>query len=233
VIHLQEAFTSMGGDQATMATGDVVQTLLDRYGQTFAEEAKIDLGRDEPGPLFSLLCLSLLISARISARIAMQAAHALTAEGWSTADRLGAATWEERARVLNDAGYARYDESTSRYLGATAELVLERYDGDLRQLRREADGDRAAMRDALIAFRGIGDVGASFFLREVQVVWDELVPFADDRVLQSAAALHLPQSAAELLALVDDHPSFSHLVAGLVRVGLANDHEAILEAAGH
>lgn len=48
------------------------------------------------------------------------------------------ATWRQRTDVLNRAGYARYDESTSRMLGDTAQLLLDRYRGDLRKLREEA-----------------------------------------------------------------------------------------------
>jgi hypothetical protein len=43
----------------------LVQGVLDRYGQTFAEEAGIRLS-DQPSPLYQLLVLSTLVSARIS-----------------------------------------------------------------------------------------------------------------------------------------------------------------------
>jgi hypothetical protein len=45
----------------------VVAALLDRHGRTYAAEAGIRL-RDAPAPLFQLLCLSLLLSARIRRR---------------------------------------------------------------------------------------------------------------------------------------------------------------------
>jgi hypothetical protein len=110
-------------------------------------------------------------------------------------------------------------------------MVVERYRGDLRCLRLAAAGDRAILRDALIGFTGIGDSGASFFLREVQVTWGELVPFADHRVLDGAAALGLPATPAELRGLVAGSDTFTRLVAGLIRIGLANDHESILDRA--
>lgn len=52
-------------------------------------------------------------------------------------------------------------------------------------------------------FKGIGEVGADIFCREVQSVWDELFPFADARALAAAAHLGLPAAAGELAALVD------------------------------
>jgi len=69
-------------------------------------------------------------------------------------------------RVLNRAGYARYDESTSRMLGDTCALLLERYRGDLRKLREEAGHDPQRERALLKEFKGLGDVGVDIFSRE-------------------------------------------------------------------
>jgi hypothetical protein len=38
-------------------------------------------------------------------------------------------------------------------------------------------------------FKGIGDAGADIFCREVQIVWDELYPFADRKALATASKL--------------------------------------------
>lgn len=216
------------GEARTEAT---VAALLDRHGRTFASEAGIRLGRNTPAPLFQLLCLSLLISARIGADIALAATRALFEAGWTTADKMATATWEQRTKVLNEAGYARYDESTSRYLASTAERLIEHHDGDLRRVRREADGDSDQLRAQLTAFTGIGDVGADVFIREVQTIWHEYGPFVDERTLEIAAGLDLPSSADDLRATVDDVHTFTRLVAALVRTGLAGDHERVLEEA--
>jgi hypothetical protein len=50
--------------------------------------------------------------------------------------------------------------------------------------------------------KGIGQVGASIVLREVQMVWDEVFPFADARVFETARALHLPNDWNHLRQLV-------------------------------
>lgn len=209
----------------------VVATLLARHGRTFSSEAGIRLSRGTPSPLFRLLCLSLLISARIGADVAMAASRALADAGWTTPRKMAEATWEGRTRVLNRSGYARYDESTSRYLAATSERLLHEYDGDLRELRAAADGDLDIARDHLRNFTGIGQVGSDVFLREVQSVWGEFVPFADQRALDSAARLQLPDDAVGLRRLVDDDTMFTRLVAALVRSGLAADHDDLLEEA--
>ncbi len=209
----------------------VVETLLARHGRTFAAEAGIRLRRNTPGPLFQLLCLSLLISARIGAHVAVSASRALKEAGWSTAPKMATATWEARTKALNRSGYARYDERTSRYLGAAAERVLEEYGGDLRELRGAADGDPTVAAEHLEGFTGIGRVGSDVFLREVQLVWTEFVPFADDRALNAAERLGLPDEPSTLRGTVDDDATFTRLVAALVRSGLEKDHDGVVAAA--
>src|ERR671933_105648 len=75
---------------------------------------------------------------------------------WSTARKLDGSTWEQRVRVLNEAGYTRYQERTATMLGDTAAAALERYGGDLRRVRDEAERDPRAERRALQQFKGVG-----------------------------------------------------------------------------
>lgn len=180
--------------------------------------------------LFRLLCAALLFSARISASIAVAAAKALAAEGWTTARKMADASWAARAKILNEAGYARYDEQTSRWLGETAELLLDRYDGDLRQLREEAGRDPGEERRLLKECKGLGDTGVDIFFREVQGAWGELYPFVDERALDGAEALGLGRDPQQLSKLVNPK-EFSCLVAALVRVRLEGDADHIRRAA--
>ena len=209
---------------------DIVAALMERHGRTFSDELGIDLEKGTPSALFRWLCASLLFCARIGSGIALAAARALTENGWTTARKMADATWEERTRVLNRAGYARYDEKTSRMLADTSELLLEKYAGDLRKLRDAAERDPERERTLLMEFKGIGKVGAEIFLREVQTVWTELRPFADEAALKSAESLRLPTDADSLSRLVP-RKDFPRLLAALVRSRLAKDQKAILAAA--
>nr|WP_298372893.1 hypothetical protein [uncultured Halomonas sp.] len=147
----------------------IVTALLECHGRTFAQELGIELKRNTPAPLFRLLCLSLLTSAPLSADTAMQACKALGKAGWTTPAKMAGSTWEKRVKVLNENGYARYDEKTARQLEALTDHLQEAYAGDLRQLREQADGDIKKARRLLKEFKGIGGVGADIFLREVQL----------------------------------------------------------------
>lgn len=208
----------------------VANALLARHGRTFAEELDIDVQSNTPSAIFRLLVAALLFSARISAQLAMQAARALSDQGWTTPEKMAAASWEQRTQILNESGYARYDERTSSMLGDTAQLILDRYQGDLRNLREAAGRDPDEERRLLKEFKGIGDVGVDIFFREVQVAWEELFPFADERARQNAKDLGLPGDPNVLLEIAGKE-DFPKLVAALVRVGLAGDEEQVLEEA--
>lgn len=202
--------------------------LLQQHGRTYAAECQIDLAdsSNRSEALFRLLCAAILFSARIRARTAAAAARALAEQGWTTAQRMAESRWEDRTRTLNQSGYARYDERTATMLGQTAELLLERYDGDLERLRAEAGQDPAQERRLLKACKGLGDVGVDIFFREVQALWEELFPFVDERARQGAERLGLPTDPQDLAGLVDAR-DFPRLVAALVRVELEGDHKQI------
>lgn len=209
----------------------VVEVLLDRHGQTYADQAGIKLA-DQPTPLFRLLCLSLLLSARIGADIGVAACKALADAGWTTPEEMLGSTWEDRAATLNASGYARYDERTATMLGDTSALLIDRYAGDLRGLRDEAERDPTKERRLLQQFSGIGPVGAAIFAREAQLVWDELLPYADDKALSVAERLGLGTDPDALYQQVGgDATQFTALVAALVRAGLRDDVDDIHRAA--
>lgn len=204
-----------------MTTSSTVRTLLQRCGRTYAEDAGIEVA-DKPAALYRLLVLSVLLSTRISADIAVAAARELVSAGMGTPQRMRAATWQERVDALGRARYKRYDESTATALGEGADLMGERYRDDLRRLREEAGRDPGRIRELLTGFPRIGPVGAEIFCREAQSVWPELRPTLDGKALEGARAVGLPDDAdrlAELVAPAD----LVRLASGLVRVGLDSD----------
>jgi hypothetical protein len=204
-----------------MTDRDVLRTLLDLAGTTYAEQAGIRL-RDTPAPLYRLLVLSVLLSTRIRADIAVDAARALADADMGTPDKMAAASWQDRVDALSRAHYRRYDESTATALGEGAELLRREYGGDLRRLRKKADGDPKAVRELLKAFPRLGPVGADIFCREAQLVWPELRPSLDRKVLDGAGRLGLPTDARKLAALVPDD-ELARTAAALVRVALDDD----------
>lgn len=194
----------------------VVKKLLHESGETFAEEAGIVL-KDQPAALFKLLVLANLLSARISSGIALSAARALFEAGGGTARGMSRMTWQERVDALGRGNYVRYDESTASRLGDTAEIVQDKYKGDLRCLAIEAERDTGKAVELLQEFPGIGPTGADIFCREAQAIWPWLRPYIDDQVKKGAERLGLPTDPDELASKVPGK-DLARLTAALVRV---------------
>ncbi|BFO19280.1 endonuclease [Streptomyces sp. KM77-8] len=209
----------------------VVRALVGAHGTTYAEEAGIGL-RDTPQPLYRLLVLAHLLSARIRGSIAVASTRALYEAGLRDPRRMAEAGWQERVDALGRGGYRRYDERTATQLGDGARLLTERWGGDLRRLRKEAHGDAAELRRLLREFPGMGPAGADIFLREVQRVWPEAAPELDAKALQGARRLGLPGDRERLLGLAGrTEPAV--LAAALVRAAIEKDvAEDSLERAG-
>ncbi|MFJ4974420.1 endonuclease [Streptomyces coeruleorubidus] len=199
----------------------VVRELLDAHGRTYADEAGIRL-RDTPQPLYRLLVLAHLLSARIRASVALATARALHEAGLRDPRRMAEADWQERVDALGRGGYRRYDERTATQLGEAAELLNERWGGDLRRLRREADGKVSELRHLLQEFPGIGPAGADIFLREAQGVWPEAAPCLDAKALQGAERLNLPKDTERLVELAGGADP-AVLAAALVRAAVDKD----------
>ncbi|MGW2920200.1 endonuclease [Streptomyces angustmyceticus] len=196
----------------------LAHTLLERHGETFAAQSGIRL-RNTPQPLYQVLVLAGLLSARIRASVAVASARVLFEAGMRTPRRMAAATWQQRVDALGEGGYRRYDERTATQLGDGAALLLDAYGGDLRRMRDEAGGDTAALRGALRKMPGLGPAGCDIFLREVQGVWPELAPYLDAKAVQGAERLGLPGDGRRLARLVgpDDAAAFA---SALVRAAL-------------
>lgn len=193
----------------------VVRDLLEREGETFAEQAGIDL-RDEPGPLWQLLVLTNLLSNRIRSEAAIASARQLWKIGCDSPGGTRGSTWQRRVDALGRGGYRRYDFSTSTRLGKNAEFVRTRWDDDLRRLRDDADGDPRRIEKLLQEFDGIGPAGARIFLRETQGLWPSVAPAVDPKVLDGARSVGLPADA-EMLAELVSPDELPRLCAALVR----------------
>ncbi|NPC96674.1 endonuclease [Nocardioides sp. zg-DK7169] len=194
---------------------ETAQALLARHGTTYAEDAGIRLA-DEPAPLWQLLVLSLLLSARIRSDTAVAAARELFAAGCTTPRGTASTTRSQRVAALGRGHYRRYDERTTTQLGELADTVIEQYAGDLRRLHQRGEDLEADLQQ----FKGIGPAGAAIFCREVQGVWPDLAPYVDPLSAKGAARLGLPTSPDALAGLVDA-ADLPRLVAGCVRAARA------------
>ena len=203
----------------------VVRRLLKVAGTTYAAEAGVRIS-DKPMPLFQLLVLCMLASKPIDAAIAMRAGHELFSAGLRTPKAVLDSDRQTMIKAFGRASYARYDESSATRLTEMAQLVVDEYSGDLREIARRSDADVGAAKRMLKKFKGIGETGADIYLREVQDVWPWVRPYFDKRATRAAKALGLPSDPERLGALAPR--ANARLAAALVRASLDDDvrHQA-------
>ena len=216
----------MSAPKAAADPAAVAEKLLDLYGRTFSDEHGMGVEKDTPSPLFQMLIFSLLSSTRIGHDLAADAFTSLKKEGWLTAEKMAESKWLDRVAALHRGRYGEYQEQGASYLGETAALCISEYGGDLRKLREKAGRDPAAERELLKAFKGIGDVGADLFCREVQVAWDEHLGFCDRKAKSAAKKLGLDAEALRELVAEKDLP---RLIAALVRCDLDDGYAVLKE----
>lgn len=88
---------------------NIINHLLTNYGTLYSEALDIHLSSDDPNSLFQWLVASVLYSARIRHDNATRALKVLLSK-YPDPQSMKDATWKERVDVLNQNGYARYDE---------------------------------------------------------------------------------------------------------------------------
>lgn len=210
----------------------IVSALVGRFGRRYAEDAGIRLA-DRPGPLYQLLVLATLLSARISADIAVVAARELFAAGYRSPKAMMQASWQDRVDALGRGHYRRYDERTATMCGDGAALLCERWRGDLRRLPDEEDGEAHGLTKLLAEFPGIGPTGAGIFVREVQGVWPSVAPYVDATMIRGALRVGLPGSHDQLAGLLSGFGEPAMLAAALVRVAMSQRAASEVSAAVH
>ncbi len=131
-----------------------------------AADLGINVGSRRERALFHWLICVILFSKPVQQEIAGAAFRALKEAKADTPERIRAAGWQRLVKLLGEAHYKRYDESTASRLIAASRKVQEEHGGRLRNLVTACDS-AAALRKAVQGFDGIGPKGADIFLGEV------------------------------------------------------------------
>jgi len=176
-----------------------IAELLDKLGRPYHELLGINLrsGKKEEIKWF---IASSLFGARISETIAMKTYKQFEKDGLLSPERIIARGWSRLVESLDRGGYVRYDFSTADDLLALSDLLMRKYDGDLNRLHDQAK-DSADLEERLKEFRGVGDVTANIFLRELRGVWKKADPLPGRHAILAARNLGLVKSARPAAAL--------------------------------
>lgn len=124
------------------------------------------LARAEESALFKWLIASFLFGKPIQQAIAVQAYRVIVEEhGRDTPRKLGHCSHAELVRMLGQAHYVRYDNSTAERLLKLCDKLHDEY-GDRLGTLVECSADQAECEKRLLAFEGIGPKTVEIFMRE-------------------------------------------------------------------
>ncbi len=173
-----------------MSKREAIEQLLKEWGGRFSTELGIDIDSGNPGEIFKWFLASILFGARIRQSVAMQTYREFEKRGVLTPDAILKTGWDGLVQILDAGGYARYDFKTATKLLGIAEMLNNRYCGDLNRLHEEAH-DPGDLESRLMEFKGVGRVTVNIFLRELRGIWQKADPLPGDTVIIAAHKLEL------------------------------------------
>lgn len=199
--------------------------IVRELGGRFSIELGIEVDR-HPGEVERWGLAATLFGNRIPAEIAMRTYRVLERAGVRTIEDAGRRTAPELVALLDEGGYARYDERTAARLLALAHVLADGYDGRLGALGDQI-ADPAELEPALRHLPGWGPVTVHAFLRELRGVWPGAAPELDDRTMRAARHLEFPWELEGLSELATAaHLGIRDLEAALVRLSLCHRLES-------
>jgi len=169
-----------------------------------------------------------LFGTRISASVAERTFSVLDGAGLHRVAEARHISWENLVALLDQGGYVRYDFRTATRLQELAEVIWERYGGEVCVIGRTFPR-YPQLRQALDALPGWGPVTIQLFLRELRGVWPGAQPPLDQRAGPAARHLGLVSPStgqldlAELARLASEGGLDPRdLEGGLVRLALTH-----------
>lgn len=184
-------FRAEGPFGAQMTRATLSKRLIESVGGMYSRELGIDLARGDSGEIFRWFLASKLMGARISTRTALRTFREFERRGTTDPETIRRTGWDGLVAILDAGGYVRYDFSTATKLLAITGDLRARYRDDLNALHDRASGPQDLEDRIKCLGKGIGDVTASIFLRELRGVWGKARPALSPLVLLSAGHLDL------------------------------------------
>ncbi len=165
--------------------------LVKLIGGRFSSALGIHLSSGDPWEIFKWFLASILFGARISEAIAIRTYREFESEGILSAKAVDNKGWDGLVEILDRGGYARYDFKTASKLLDICDALIKGYKGNLNIMHSEALDPRDLEEKLKALGRGIGDITANIFLREMRGIWEKANPLPSDLVVMAAKNLRI------------------------------------------
>lgn len=217
--------------EVKVLNSDKIRQLVQVHGRLYSEMLGINISSGEDGEIFKWLLASLLFGAPIRDSTAMKTYESFKRHDVLTPERILAEGWKGLITILDEGGYARYDEKTADKLLLVAKNLQDRYGGNLVLLCKHSLNASELEQNLKGLGKGIGDTTASIFLRELRDVWTSSESKPTPLVIESAEKLGIvrkgsaPEKALEQMKLYWEKnkirgKSFANFETALSRMGI-------------
>lgn len=160
-----------------------IQALIENLGGKFSSALGINLNNGDSDEIFKWFLASILFGARISEKIAVNTYKEFEKRKILSPDIILRTGWDGLVQILDSGGYVRYDFKTATKLLEIMQDLKNLYDGDLNQLHKEAKDPRDLENKIKNLGKGIGEITANIFLRELRGIWEKAEPYPSDLVV--------------------------------------------------
>jgi endonuclease III len=163
-----------------------LKRLTERLGSRFSSALGINLSSGDKREAFKWFLASILFGARISEIIVINTYREFEEEGVLSPEDILDTGWDGLVEILDKGGYVRYDFKTATKLLDVCRSLIERYKGDLNSLHSMASDEEDLEKRLKSLGKGIGDVTANIFLREMRGIWKKAEPLPSELVVMAA-----------------------------------------------
>ncbi len=194
-----------------------LDALVKKHGARYSKLLGIDVDSGRDSEVFKWFLASILFGARIGERIAVRTFKQFESEGVVSAKKILETGWDGLVGILDAGGYTRYDFKTADKLLEVMGSLESAYGGSLNRLHSLSKNSVDLEKRIKELGKGIGDVTASIFLRELRGAWKKAEPKPTPLELDAAKKLGI----RDLSSLLKKLPSKKAvaLETALVRVG--------------
>ena len=177
-----------------MESGQIATVLIEKLGGNFSSSLGIDLEKRGSTEVFKWFLASILFGARISEKIVVNTYREFENQGILTPQKIIETGWDGLVEILDAGGYVRYDFKTATKLLEVMENLVEKYQGDLTRLHHSAESPNDLERRLRELGKGIGQVTANIFLRELRGIWKKADSLPQSLVVLAANNLGLVET---------------------------------------
>lgn len=206
-----------------------VEALLEKFGKRYSEVLGINLDSRKDDEIFKWFLASVLFGAPIIETSVIKTYKCFQKYEVLTPERILETGWDGLVRILDEGSYTRYDFKTADKLLEVMRNLMEKYNGSLNLLHSKASNAKDLENGLKDLGKGIGDVTASVFLRELREVWEKAKPNPTSLVVSAAKNLGIVKNkiAENALKQLEDFwaknkvagESFVNFETALLRLG--------------